>query len=593
MSERLKGLPLLFLIALTLFVYAPLTSYDFLRYDDEGYVTANAQVLAGLTGRGLIWAFQDGTVGHWHPLTWISHMLDAQIYGLNPGGHHLTNLLLHLLNTGLLFVVLRQLTGLAWESFLVAALFALHPLSVESVAWVAERKNVLSTFFWIATMGAYGYYVRSPGFFRYAGVFLLFALGLMAKPMLVTLPFVLLLLDYWPLKRWHLQPAARQLQLTNHKSQALWLVLEKLPLFLLTVLSMAFTLWAARVGGATAGGETIPLALRLANILVSYGTYLVKMVWPAQLAVFYPYPEEIALWKVGAAAALLIGMSACAVYWARRFPYLFVGWFWYLGTLVPVIGLVQVGAQAMADRYAYVPLLGIFMVIAWGSAALAGSGRKGKAILVVSTLAVLTAFTVRTSFQVQYWQNGRALFTRAVAVTEGNYLAHYHLGVALLDAGKGGEALTHFRKAAVLKPNYEPAYNYLGVVLHRAGRQEEALPYYRQAISIKPDFGDAYYNLGTLFFSLGRLEEALAAYRQAVLLLPRSAPLYNNLAVALIKSGDERSAIAALRKALELKPDYAGAHLNLAWVLQKKGLLREAETHRAEAKRLNSPEEGR
>jgi len=593
-SHRLNELSLLLLLLLTLFVYAPVGSYDFVSYDDQGYVTGNRQVRAGLTCEGISWALHDASVGHWHPLTWLSHMADVQIYGLNPGGHHLTNLLFHLLNTCLLFFVLRQMTGMFRPSLLVAALFALHPLNVESVAWIAERKNVLSTFFWLAALGAYGYYVRRPGCLRYAALFVLFALGLAAKPMLVTLPFVLLLLDYWPLKRWpEKNPLPEEQDIGSSfspgkKRSVFFLFREKIPLLLLTGISIIFTLWSARAGGALAVKDALPFTTRLANALVAYGTYPVKMLWPFNLSVVYPYPEAIPPGKVFAAAVFLSVMTALVVFKAKRLPYLVTGWFWYLGTLLPVIGLIQVGSQSMADRYAYVPLMGIFIVMAWGIADFPGKWFKDRAVLTVLLVLILTALTVRTWFQIPYWQNSSTLFSHAVEETRGNYIAHYHLGTSLLGEGKINEAIGHFQKAAQIKPNYEPAYNNIGVALQLEGRFSEALASYRMAIAIKPDYGDALYNMGTLFDAMGNLDEAIIAYRQARQWSPESAPIYNNLGVALTKKGNTEEAIVAYRQALLLNPDYAGAHYNLALTLRKKGLAAEAAAHLREAARINS-----
>ncbi len=592
-TDRLKGLFLLFLLTATLVVYAPVGKYDFLSYDDQAYVAGNNHVRAGLTREGVIWAFRDNSVGHWHPLTWLSHMADVDIYGLNPGGHHLTNLIFHLINTWLLFFVLRQMTGMFWRSAFVAALFALHPLNVESVAWVAERKSVLSTFFWFAAIGAYACYAKRPGFWSYAAVFVSFALGLLAKPMLVTLPFVLLLLDYWPLKRWHEavprngKPGVGSPIPWSNRPNVFFLLWEKIPFFILTSVSIWFTLWAARVGGALVDDVDSPLVPRLYNAVFSYGAYLFKMTWPVDLAVIYPYTDLMPLAKVLISAVFLAGISGFVIYRMERFPYLFTGWFWYMGTLVPVIGLVQVGAQAMADRYAYVSLVGIFVVISWGISDLLGKVRKGAVILIALAMLVITALTAATRWQVQLWQNTKTLFNHAIAVTDGNYIAHDTLGVALLGEGKREEAIAHFLKAVEIKPNYAMAYNNLGIALQLEGRASEALSYYWKAVTIKSDYGDAFYNLGTLFESLGNLDKALAAYRQAVVLKPASAPVNNNFGVALAKKGDTEAAIAAFRRALRLDPNYAGAHYNLSIVFRKKGLSHEADVHRREAERLN------
>jgi Flp pilus assembly protein TadD len=412
--------------------------------------------------------------------------------------------------------------------------------------------------------------------------------------MLVTLPFVLLLLDYWPLQRWpgkNLLPEEKDIggpSPPGPKRSVSFLLCEKIPLLFLTGSSIIFTLWSARAGGALVGGDTLPFTTRLANALVSYGTYPVKMLWPFDLSVIYPYPEVIAPGKMIASAFFLSAMTAVAVFRAKRLPYLVTGWFWYLGTLLPVSGLVQVGSQSMADRYAYVPLLGIFIMIAWGLADFAGKGLKDGAVRTLLPVLLLMALAVRTWFQIPCWQNSSTLFSHAVEVTRGNYIAHYHLGTSLLGEGKKDEAIGHFRKAAQIKPNYEPAYNSIGVALQLEGRFPEALISYRMALAIKPDYGEAFYNMGTLFEAMGNLDEAVIAYRQAVKWNPKSAPLYNNLGVALVKKGNPEEAIAAYRQALLLNPEYAGAHYNLALTLRNKGLAAEAEAHFREAARLTS-----
>jgi hypothetical protein len=441
----------------TLAVYWQVQGHAFVTYDDYQYVVENPHVRHGLTLRGIAWAFTTGYASNWHPLTWLSHMLDCTLYGLNPMGHHVNSLLLHLANTLLLFWVLRRMTTALWRSAFVAALFALHPLHVESVAWVAERKDLLSTLFWMMTMGAYALYVERPGLGRYLFTLLLFALGLMAKPMLVTLPFVLLLLDYWPLGRRHHPP--------------LRLIREKLPFFALTAISSMITFSVQKSWGAVI--FTLPLKDRIANALVSYVTYIAKTIWPANLACFYPHPlDTLPLWQVGGSLLLLVSISVFVIRARQRCPYLPVGWFWYLGTLVPVIGLVQVGAQAMADRYTYVPLIGLFLITAWTAAEV---GSKGSALRMSLWVGMLIPFlAVGSWLQAQSWQTSVTLFEHTLTVTRNNLIAHNNLGN---------------------NPNHATSHNNLGSVFMQQGRLQEAIAHLSKAVQIDPEMQEARYNL--------------------------------------------------------------------------------------------------
>jgi len=434
----------LFLTITTIIVYWQVRTYDFINCDDNLYVIENPSVFSGLTFKNVIWAFTDAHAGNWHPVTWLSHMLDCQVFGLNPGRHHLTNLFFHIANTLLLFLILRMMTGALWQSGFVAALFALHPLHVESVAWIAERKDVLSTFFWMLTMYSYVRYVRAPGLERYWPVLLFFILGLMAKPMLVTLPFVLLLLDYWPLGRFNAG--------ASHKntSAVAGLIREKIPLFVFVAASCSITFFVQKSSGAVRSLEDFSFTVRLANALVSYGGYLAKMVWPHSLAIFYPHPGMPSALKIAGACLMLIGISYVAVKTASKHPYMIVGWLWYVGTLVPVIGLVQVGPQAMADRYTYIPLIGIFIMIAWGIPEAVASWRQKRVCLPVLGIGAVILLSALTWGQAAYWKNSHTLFKHAISVTEKNYTIHYNLGIALFDQGGKTEAITHFAEATRL-----------------------------------------------------------------------------------------------------------------------------------------------
>ena len=518
----------LLLILLTLAAFWQTLGNEFVNYDDDDYVTKNIQVQAGLTKDGVIWAFTKPHSANWHPLTWLSHMLDYRIYKLNPMGHHLTNLLFHIANVLLLYWVLVTMTKYTWRSAFVAALFAVHPLHVESVAWVAERKDVLSTFFWMLTMLAYVSYVRDRKIGKYLLVVVLFALGLMSKPMLVTLPFALLLLDYWPLGRFQ-------------KANGWKLVWEKLPLFVLSAASSVVTYLAQQKGGAVV--EHLPAGERIANALVSYLAYIGKMLWPRNLAVFYPHPRAaLPVWQTVAAAALLALASVLVIRFARRRPYLATGWLWYLGTLLPVIGLVQVGVQAMADRYTYVPLIGLFIIIAWGVPDLVSLGKKPSRsrYLGVPAVAVIAALAICTWIQTGHWRDSIVLFEKALASTSGNYVAHHNLGVALQDQGRLGDAIAHYRTALRLLPDYADAHRNLAVALVRQGRIGEATDHLLAAVRINPLDIQARYNLGLAMSVRGKIEEAVFQYREALRVDLENSQVSNNLAWILATHPDPR-----------------------------------------------------
>jgi tetratricopeptide (TPR) repeat protein len=500
---RTKLLLVFLLVGITLAAYEPVRKYEFVDYDDDRYVTANPRTQQGLNWENVSWALTTIEVANWHPLVWLSHMADCQLYGLNPSGHHLTNLLLHLANAILLFHVLQQMTGALWRSWLVAALFATHPLNIESVAWIAERKNVLSTLFWLLTMWAYLLYARRPEWKRYLLVSGAFVLGLMSKPMLVTLPCVLLLLDYWPLGRLR---GAVELRSPGFRRTVLRLALEKLPLFLLAAASSAITIKAQRMDGAL-DAKALSFGARLSNALASYVGYIYQMIWPERLAVLYPHPgESIPGWRVAASALALVCVTAAVIRGSRKSPYLMVGWLWYLGTLVPVIGLVQVGQQAMADRYAYVPLIGLFIIIVWGVDEVTRRLPSRSYWLAGVAAALLIALMMVTRWQLRHWQNSITLFERALEVTNNNEIAHNNLGAVLVRKGQLDEGLAHLREAVRLDPAYETARTNIAVTLHQKGnieasdesRWQEAVQLYRQALELKPDFAEAQQSLDAL-----------------------------------------------------------------------------------------------
>ncbi len=590
----LEFLICLFLIVAILAVFWQVRSHEFLKYDDQIYVTDNPPVKAGLTLKGVIWAFSATHAGHWHPLTWLSHMLDCQLYGLKPAGHHLTSLVFHIASTLLLFLVLRQTTGALWRSGFVAALFALHPLRVESVVWAAERKDVLSTFFWMLTMWAYVRYAERPGLKRYLFILLWFVLGLLSKPMLVTLPFVLLLVDYWPLGRFQFgQPSGHPRSNTakskgagDQRSFVLRLVLEKVPFLALAAVSSFLTFLAARGGGAVTSLEFLPLESRVANALVSYVSYIGKMIWPHHLAVFYPYPDALPLWQAAGAGLLLGCVSLLVILGARRRPYLMAGWLWYVGTLVPVIGLLQVGEQAMADRFTYVPLIGLFVMIAMGVPDILSGWRYRKIVMALSAGLVLSILMIVTWLQVGYWQNGVTLFEHSLEVTANNHISQFSLGIALNDQGKAQEAIAHYTEALRFRPdNLEAHYN-LGVVLGQQGKNEEAIAHLTKALQIKPDHANARNNLGVILAGQGKNQEAIGHYTEALRIDPNNAYAHNNLGLILAQQGRNQEAIVHYNEALRIEPDYAEVHNNLGIDLARQGKNQEAVGHFAQALRI-------
>ena len=507
-------------------------NFDFVNYDDPVYVTENEDVQAGLTRQGIRWAFSTGRAANWHPVTWLSHMLDCQLFGPSQAGrHHLTSLLLHVANTLLLFAVFREMTGGLWRSAFVAAAFALHPLHVQSVAWIAERKDVLSTLFWILTMAAYVAYVRRGKGGWYLLTLLVFAVGLMAKPMLVTLPFVLLLLDYWPLERFEVKTAVESGQRRTGKSEGerfQWRILfglarEKVPFFALSAVSSVVTLLVQRSGGAIVTLEYIPLRLRIANALVCYVRYIGKMVWPRRLAVFYrDVPGSLSTWKVAAAALLLLVIAVCAIRMGRKCRYLPVGWLWYLGTLLPVIGLIQVGEQSMADRYTYVPLTGLFIIIAWGVNDLAAKWQYRKVVLGVSAGTILCGLSICTHLEVRYWRNSIALFERAVELSGNDKWVYGHLAKALAEAGRVDEAVVYLKEVVQAMPRRANLVNNLAWLLatHKETEfynPEEAIRLAKRACQLtnyeRPGLLDT---LAAAYAAAGRFDEAVETAEKAL-----------------------------------------------------------------------------
>ncbi len=576
----LRALALSALLALSIFaVYGQVRTFRFLSYyDDVEYVSQNPMVSRGLSPAGIAWALTHFHVGNWHPLTSMSHMLDCSLFGLEPGLHHLTNVVLHALNSILLLWLLRYMTGALWRSAAVAALFALHPLHVESVAWISERKDVLCTLFGWLALGAYVRHVRSPSRLRYAAVLLTLTLGLLSKPMLVTFPLLMLCLDFWPLGRFGAgseRPFGRALRR---------LVREKLPLFALAAAFGAVTFVAQRQSGAVVTLERLPLARRVANALVSLVDYLRDAFWPAGLSAFYPQVVP-PTWRVALALLVLVLVTALAFRARRRAPHLIVGWLWYLVSLLPVIGLVQVGLQARADRYTYVPLVGIALMVAWGAGELVWTRRK-PAVVAWSSGLVLAALAGVSWNLTRSWRDSITLFERAVAVTEENWFAHYHLAAALTEQGRFSMARPHFFEAARIEPSYAQGQVGVGYALEREGRVDQALLHYREAIRLLPTLFEAHVKLGNALMGQGKLAEALPCLAEAVRLAPSSATAHHDLGAVLRRQGRLAEAALHLAEAVRLRPNWAEGHDALGVARLEQGEPAEALRHFTEAVRL-------
>lgn len=565
MSDRQKTLFIILVLAIAvLAVFWRVHRFEFVNYDDDQFVYKNERILSGLTIDNIVWFFTHSHAGHWQPLTAVSHMLDYKLYGLNAGGHHITNLILHVINTLLLFVILRRMTGSPWPSAFVSAAFGLHPMHVESVAWVTERRDVLSALFLILTIAAYFRYTRKPSASRYLFTLLFFALGLMSKPMLVTLPFVLLLLDYWPLERFGKR------SLKN-------MILEKLPLLALTAVSCAITVVVQTKVGTLATVRGLGLYARISNAIVSYVQYVVKTFWPVNLAVFYPHPgDEIPLWQVIGAAAVLVAVTSWLLALSKRHKYLLTGWLWYLGTLVPVIGLVQVGAQSMADRYTYIPSIGFFIAAAWGANELLAEWKYRRFFFGCLSFAVILIFTVLTWFQVGYWRDSLNLFDHSIKVTKENDVSYNNRGTVYYEGGEYANAIADYDKAISLSPAQATAYYNRGKVYTAEGRYDLAISDYSKAIELNPRLSEAYNNRGNAYKNTGRYEPAIVDYSKAIEISPRLAEAYNNRGTAYYEKGQLAAAIFDYNKAIELNPVFAWAYFNKAGACESAGLKKEA-----------------
>jgi len=548
----------------TLLVFWQVRNFEFTNYDDDKYVSQNLHVLNGLTQDGIIWAFTTPNIGNWLPLTWLSFMLDCQLFGPNPGWIHFINLLFHIVNTLLLFAVLKKMTGALWPSAFVAAAFAIHPMHVESVAWIIERKDVLSTLFLLLTLAAYVSYVRHRGMVRYLLTVLLFASGLLAKPMLVTLPFVLLLLDYWPLDRFAAPQAVKTAAIADRRRILYRIIIEKIPFFALVAASSVITFIVQKGSGAVMDVNTLSLQKGVANAFLSYTRYIGKMFWPQNLAVFYPHDiDRFSFWQIVMCAMLLLGILVFVIRFGRKQRYLPVGWFWFVGTLIPVIGLVQSGAQSYADRYTYISYIGLFIMIAWGLPELLSKWPYRKLTIGISMVIVLAAFGICAYRQVSYWKNSFTLFTHALKVTQDNYIAHNNLGAAYGSLGRYQEAIDAYNQTIRINPAYADAYYNLGVAYVTVGRYQEAIEASKQAIRIKPDYAEAYNNLGVAYSELGRHQDAMEAYQQAIRIKPDYAEAHCNLGGTYDEFGRHQDAIESFKQAIRINPDYAKAHYNL------------------------------
>lgn len=580
------------LVVLVWIVFGQTLGHDFVNYDDKTYVYGNSLVSGGLSWPAIGKAFVDTQTNNWHPLTLISHMLDCQLFGLKAGGHHFTNVLLHAIAAVLLFLWLRNLTNAFWPSAFVASVFAIHPLRVESVAWIAERKDVLSAFFFFLTLIAYLRYVRAPSVARYATISILFACGLMSKVMLVTLPAVLLLLDYWPrFAGANFTAGLREREDANRsreaggsvrgterrKARIGWpkLILEKIPLVALSIAAAIIT-FILQIHSSTSVDQ-LPFSWRVENALVACVTYIWQIFWPANLAVFYPHPDDtLTFWQFGLAGVFLVGMSWLAIKLREKRPYFFVGWFWYLIMLVPVIGIVQVGLQGHADRYTYLPHVGLYIAIAWAIADLSRSIPHRKEILATAGVLVIIALSACAYKQATYWRNSETLWTRAIAVTKGNDVALSNLGGFYLQEGRIGEAQSSYEQAVAVRPASAQRHyslslaviqNSLGNVLARNHRLKEAIEHMRESIRLRPDYPDSHYNLATVLFQTGDVDGAISEWRTMLSLRPQDANVHTSFANALVEKGLLREAADHYQKALQIGPNSILALNNLAWIM--------------------------
>ncbi len=611
-----------FLAIISLALFSPAISHDFINYDDPDYVTQNPHVQSGITRENVVWAFGNiaGDATYWHPLTWMSHMLDCQMFGLKPAGHHAVSIFLHAINTAILFLLLRRATGTFWCSLIVAVLFAIHPLKVDTVAWVTERKNILSTLFWFLTLYAYVSSCESKSGAkpavesgRYLLALFLFALGLMCKPMLVTVPCVLLLLDIWPLKRIDLSSRATF-------RQGLSLIYEKIPFFVLSAASAIITVAAHKKLGLVVSERQLSFGERIINSAVSYFTYFAHTVWPDRLAIYYPIPD---FWPIGGIVlgfAFIIGIIAVVIWALRKCPAISVGCLWFLGTLVPVIGILQVGIQSMADRFMYVPIIGLFIAIVWGFTALGDRFPSVKRIMPPLAFVAVVSFSVATTVQLRYWKNSHTLFAHAAKVIPNNIVAEVMLGVALEHEGDLDSALRQYEKALQMRPEFPQMHYDIANILAQQKKFDAAIGHYRSAIQLNPSYAEAHFNLAAVLEMNGTADEAIPEYEAALKIHPNDfdtlkalgtvlemkgqhamaavhlstacsiragdAELHHEFAKALAGQNKIAEAVGECERALQLQPDFVEAHVTLANLLKGQGRIAEATKHLQEAARL-------
>ena len=562
------------LIIATLTVYYQVIYFDFINYDTPEYVYDNIHVKQGLTFNGVMWAFSTTTLSNWHPLTWLSHMLDVEFFGLNPGAHHGVNVIFHIINSLLLYLIIKKISGSSWSSWIIASLFALHPLHVQSVVWVAERKDVLSTMFGFLSILFYYYYTKKQKSFYYLLVILSFMLSLLTKPMLVTLPFILLLMDYWPLNRFSASrvfPCKFYLDLSIDSKSIVGLIIEKIPLLLLAATSCIITVYAQRSGGAMLPITEISLYTRLLNIVNSYARYIFLMVYPFELAVIYPYPETLALNNIIFPGLFLICMTCFALWNTQKRPWIFFGWFFFIGTLVPVIGIIQVGVQAMADRYTYVPLIGLFIIITWGIMSGINYFQQffnlKKPLRCLLSLIIIFFFAVISWNQVGYWKNSIILFSRSLEVTAPNTTAHNNLGHAFLNNQDYDKAVNHFVNAINLNPYNAMAHLNYGFILADQNNLSEAIKHYKIALTLNPDDPKPHINLGNLYYRQNDYAKAIEHYLSAYKLQPLNVNVLNGIGAVMVKKGRIDKGIYFFKRALKIDPYNVTANNNLKKIL--------------------------
>jgi protein O-mannosyl-transferase len=567
-SRKYSYIIIIFLIVASCIAFSPIAENHFINLDDNEYILENHPLQSGFNSQSIQWAFTSVVKGNWHPLTLLSHMLDWSLFGANASGHHLVSLFFHIGAIVFLFLFLNKTTNTIWPAAFAAAFFALHPLRVESVAWASERKDVLSMFFGIACLYAYVFYAEAPKISRYLACLILFVMSLMSKPMMVTLPFVLMLLDYWPLQRWQKTMDAPVKNGFHAAGKLLW---EKVPFICLTLASCIVTLWAQHKDNLVVSLDSLPFTQRLSNAIVSCAVYLEKTIWPFNLAVFYPFEYFLPLWKVIFSGIILIIITLTVLYYIKKLPFLFVGWFWYLGTLVPVIGLVQVANQAMADRYTYLPSIGIAMMLAWGIPLLFQRKNTKKRLFPLAGIAVIIFLAVLTWRQCGYWKNSSTLFSHSLRVTENNHLAHNNLGITLIQEGRIREAIYHYDKAISIVPDIYFYYINRGIAYTRIGEYQLALNDYNKVISLTPNTPDAYYFRGSFYGKNGQSRLAINDFNKAIELNPDYIQAYNNRGNAYADMGQYQQAIENFNEAIRRNPDYADAYNNRAFVYLNQG----------------------